>query len=280
MAFIVYAGAPIRLRLKAMNRQFFLIDAFTTEKPFSGNPAAVVLLEGEDDWPKDKWMQGLAAEFNQAETAFVLPGLDSRFRLRWMTPTVEVDLCGHATMAATKAIFESGLAEADAQVTFETKSGELVCFGEEGRIGMDFPVFAFEEAAMPGKAFGGALFRGHNEMDWLVELETVAEVLAFKPDFEMINGLGMRGLSLAAASVGDLDYVLRFFAPQSGVPEDHATGSAHCCVGPYFAKKAGKESVKGYQASARGADVEVEVVGERAVLRGECRVVGSGTLVD
>lgn len=262
--------------------RFYLVDAFTTGQARSGNPAAVVILDGASDWPDEGWLQGLGTEFNQAETAFVLPtGSAGRFGLRWFTPVAEVDLCGHATVGATRALLAAGLVGQDEEVVFDTKSGALVCLGVEDRVSMDFPIFSFDEVDEPLRMGFEATFWGSNGMDWMAVLDSEAAVRRFEPDFEAIAGLGQRGLILTAKGDGNFgrhDYVLRFFAPAFGVPEDHVTGSAHCCVGPYWAQAFGTVSAVGYQASPRGGLVISEMNGERVQLSGDCRLVVSGVL--
>lgn len=250
-----------------------------TDQAFSGNPAAVVLLEGESHWPDDGWMQGLGMEFNQAETAFVLAMPDGRFGLRWKTPLVEVDLCGHATMGATRAMLEAGVVPEGGEVRFQTRSGELICTAGEKAVSMDFPAKNFEAAEPPEDLVPGAVFWGSNKMDWLVEVKDEAAVRDYQPDFDRIAGIGMRGLILTAPG-RDTDYVCRFFAPAAGVPEDHVTGSAHCGLGPYWAGKIGKSDLVGYQASPRGGVVQVTVRDGRALLEGRCRVVAEGRMSD
>lgn len=257
---------------------FYLIDAFVTGHPFSGNPAAVVILEGLSEWPEEAWMQGVGMEFNQAETAFLLAESSGDYGLRWFTPKAEVDLCGHATMASTEALFAHGTL-ASSGVTFHTKSGPLVCTIDQSVIGMDFPAKPFEPGNAPTDAFEDAVYWGNNKMDWMVELGSEAAVKNYRPDFRMIEELGMRGLIITAKSeTKDLDYVCRFFAPQVGVPEDHVTGSAHCCLAPYWGAKLGLKRLAGLQASPRGGVVVATLRQDRVLLEGKCRVFGSGRL--
>lgn len=246
--------------------KFFLVDAFVSETSWSGNPAGVVLLSEPRE---ESWMQAVAAEMNQAETAFVTPDLN----LRWFTPAVEVDLCGHATLATAHVL--KLLGEVRDQITFQSKSGPLgVEYGE--LITLNFP----EEPVQPDenetirRLCPRAGFIGRNRMDWLAEL-TVDDVRSFLPDMNLISSLGLRGLILT--SVDGEQVVSRFFAPQSGVPEDHVTGSAHCAIGPYWAPRLGSQ-LSCYQASPRGGRIDVEVEGDRVLLSGRARVVFEGTL--
>lgn len=260
-----------------MGLPLFLVDAFSFG-PFTGNPAAVCLLDTERD---DQWMQNLATEMNQAETAFVWPE-NGAYRLRWFTPAVEVDLCGHATLATAHVLFETGRLSSGEEAAFQTKSGLLVCRQTEDQIVMDFPQEGPEASPLPAESqslLPHVVWTGKNRMDWFVALSSEAEVLAFKPDLQVISDMGLRGLVLTApAHRAGADYVSRFFAPQSGVPEDHVTGSAHCALAPYWNQRLGKNPTIGFQASRRGGFVSTEVRGDRVVLGGKSLTVTSGTV--
>lgn len=260
-----------------MAQRFFLIDAFA-DAPFSGNPAGVVVAESE---PDSDWMQSVAAEINQAETAFVWP-LAEGFGLRWFTPTTEVDLCGHATLAASEALRHEGRGDA---FNFETASGLLTSTRVDNDWVMDFPSEPPEALyssnpvrhTLTEMFHGRARWIGANRMDWFVEIPS--EVSQFKPDLSAIGALGLRGLIVTSSHVeSDADFESRFFAPQAGVAEDPVTGSAHCALAPYWADRLGKTALVGYQASERGGRVRVEVRGERVGLCGHARIVVSGTL--
>jgi len=248
--------------------RIFLVDAFA-DAPFRGNAAAVCL---PDRKLSDAWMQSLAQEMAQAETAFVQP-LGDPFRLRWFTPSQEVDLCGHATLASAHILWEESLVPAETPIAFSTNSGNLVCSRNDGRIDMDFPL----EAAEPteGQAIAEALheqpaWTGANRMDWLVELPSEHLLRSLTPDFQAIARLGRRGVIVTAQAENgaDYDFVSRFFAPNAGVPEDSVTGSAHCALGPYWAAKLGNPSLTGFQASRRGGYVRVTVRDDHVVLSG------------
>lgn len=260
-----------------MSHPFFLIDAFC-DGPFTGNPAGVVLLERPED---EAWMAAFAAEVNQAETAFVVRG-DREFGLRWFTPTVEVDLCGHATLASAHALATAGWVSGDAPIAFRTKSGVLRAESSANGIALDFPAEPAEPCAPDAlirAVAPEAVWFGRNRFDRILELPNDAAVRAFEPDMAAIARLGMRGLIVTArGSGGHYDFVSRFFAPQSGVPEDSLTGSAHCCLGPYWSARLGRTELVGYQASPRGGTVRVQIRGDRVGLAGGARVVVSGHL--
>jgi len=255
-----------------------IVDAFVTDKPWSGNPAAVCFLES---WPSEASMQGLAMEMNQAETAFVVPEADG-FELRWFTPTVEVDLCGHATLASAHWLWESGHLESGREARFMTKSGLLTASSEGGLVVLDFP----SETPTPGEAVHvadalgvRAVWTGSNRMDWFVAVSSQAEVEAARPDMAAVRSTGMRGVVLAApGDPGGADYVSRFFAPQSGIDEDPVTGSAHCALGPYWSRVFSRDDLVGEQLSRRRGRVSTGVRDNRVLLRGAARTVATGTL--
>ncbi len=252
----------------------YVVDAFTS-KPFAGNPAGVCLLEQEAD---ATWMQSIAKEMNHAETAFVRP-LSRGYELRWFTPTVEVDLCGHATLASAHVLWESGTLPVNRQAEFHTRSGVLVATKHE-KIHLDFPSEAPEFSEFPVEIPSlHPIWTGRNRMDWVAELESPGAVREFQPEFEIIDSLGLRGLQITAHGDQGFDFISRFFAPQSGVLEDPVTGSAHCCLGPYWAAKLGKSRLVGYQASERGGVVGVEIKGSRVELLGDAVTVLKGALV-
>lgn len=261
-----------------MRARVYLVDAFC-DGPGSGNPAGVCPLAAA---PDERWMQLVARELNQAETAFLWPEGEA-FRLRWLTPTVEVDLCGHATLASAHALWSEGLLAPELPARFVTRSGALSCTRlEDGRIEMDFP----EKRPQPCAPLAGLLdvlgsaprWVGANRMDWFVELADESAVRALRPDHAAIARLGLRGLIVTArADAGaEHDFVSRFFAPQSGVPEDHVTGSAHCALAPYWCERLGRPDLTGFQASARGGRVEVEPRNGRVLLRGRARTTLAG----
>jgi PhzF family phenazine biosynthesis protein len=258
------------------------VDAFA-DRPFAGNPAAVCVLEQ----PRDaSWMQFVAREMNLSETAFLVKR-NGGFDLRWFTPTTEVDLCGHATLASAHVLWEQGHLPAGETAVFRTKSGELTARKKEAWIEMDFPATPAETVALREieKMIGkNARHVGRSRFDYLVEVESEEDVRAIRPDFTKIRELGTRGLIVTSQASGQAsgaayDYVSRFFAPAAGVDEDPVTGSAHCCLGPYWSKRLGRKALVGYQASARGGFVRTRCEGNRVLLSGQAITVLRGELL-
>jgi PhzF family phenazine biosynthesis protein len=254
------------------------IDAFTS-RPFSGNPAAVCLLDRQREPP---WMQSVAAEMNLSETAFVRP-LDDGFELRWFTPTVEVALCGHATLAAAHALWQQGLVREGGPIRFHTKSGLLTASRNGDRIELDFPATPAETADPPAgllDALGvDAVFVGRTRFDFLVVVATEAEVRSLAPDFARLRATGARGTIVTSVSQDSrFDFVSRFFAPGAGIDEDPVTGSAHCCLAPFWRARLGKDQMTAYQASPRGGVVDVRASGDRVILGGQAVTVWTGEL--
>ncbi len=255
------------------------IDAFTAI-PYGGNPAAVCLLNGPAE---AAWMQRVAAEMNLSETAFIHPE-GGAWALRWFTPVCEVELCGHATLAAAHALWEERLLPASAEARFSTLSGALTARRKDDGIVMDFPAEPARPVTPPDgllDALGAApVFVGRNRMDYLVQVATEDEVRALRPDFGRLGKLGPRGAIVTArAEAGDYDFVSRFFAPAGGVDEDPVTGSAHCCLGPFWAERLGKDELVGFQASARGGLIGVRVGHGRVLLSGQAVTVFRGELL-
>ena len=264
-----------------MSWPLFQVDAFTDE-PFAGNPAAVCLLEAEAD---PAWMQRVAAEMNLPETAFLRRSA-GRCGLRWFTPTVEVELCGHATLATAHVLFSEGLAEAGQPVRFDSASGPLTARpGADGTIWLDFPATPAAPVDPPDgllEALGAGPVRwtGLGRLDYLVELADEAAVRDLAPDVGRLGWLGSRGVivTAAAAGTGGYDFVSRFFAPGAGIDEDPVTGSAHCALGPFWAGRLGRDELTGFQASARGGLVRVRPQGDRVLLGGRAVTVLRGQL--
>jgi PhzF family phenazine biosynthesis protein len=256
------------------------VDAFTDTR-FAGNPAAVCVLPAPAD---DRWMQQVAQEMNLSETAFLVRR-DDAWQLRWFTPTVEVDLCGHATLASAHVLWEEGHLSPEAQARFDTLSGRLTADRRGKRIEMDFPAQPEQPTPPPAgllDALGSARARyvGKSRTDFIVEVGTEQEVRALTPDFTRLRQCPVRGVIVTSrSSSGDFDFVSRFFAPASGVDEDPATGSAHCCLAPYWGGRLGKTEMVGYQASARGGVVAVRLMGDRVRLGGQAVTVLRGQLL-
>ena len=251
------------------------IDAFTSQA-FRGNPAAVCLLDGERD---AQWMQDVAAEMNLSETAFLLRRDDGDYSLRWFTPAVEVALCGHATLASAHALYEEhGLTS----LRFQTKSGVLTAERTGNSIELDFPAIYEQRSEAPEgllESLGVAspVYVGRNKFDYLVEVASEDEVRALDPDHARLRRIPVRGVIVTSRSA-EYDFVSRFFAPGSGIDEDPVTGSAHCCLTPYWSAKLGKDAMTAFQASKRGGVVRVRLTGDRVKLGGEAVTVLRGEL--
>ncbi len=249
------------------------VDSFT-DTPFAGNPAAVCLLEQARP---ESWMQLVAREMNLSETAFLARNADG-FDLRWFTPTTEVDLCGHATLASAHVLWEERHLPSGQPARFHTRSGLLQATKTGAWIEMDFPSMPVRPIAKI-EALESALgaksnFTGQSRFDCLVELASEDEVRALKPDFAALRRLPVRGvIATSISSKAGYDFVSRFFAPAAGVDEDPVTGSAHCCLAPYWKERLGRDNLTGYQASARGGYVRTRCEGNRVRLSGQAVTV-------
>ena len=262
-----------------MSHELHLVDAFTGA-PFRGNTAAVCILDGPAD---PAWMQQVADEMKHSETAFLHPGKEI-WNLRWFTPEHEVDLCGHATLAAAFILWTAGHVEPGSAIAFDTKSGTLKASRDEEWITLDFPTEPVTApAAVPGldAALGVTpVFVGRNRFDILAELPSATDVCTLEPDMAALAAIQTRGIIVTAASdLPHFDFVSRFFAPSVGVPEDPVTGSAHCCLGPYWGEKLKKIELDGFQCSARGGTVRVTLLGDRVLLAGHAVHISSGRLL-
>lgn len=269
-----------------MSMRILQIDAFADE-PFAGNPAAVCLLPGPVD---SEWMQRVAREMNLSETAFVQAKEGGQARpLRWFTPQVEVELCGHATLAAAHAIWEEGLADPADPLLFDTLGGRLAATRRLDGIELDFPAEPAEPCEPPPgllEALGGLapVAVARNRFDILIEVEDEAAVRSVRPDFHRLSGVPVRGVMVTAVAGHDLvargvDFVSRFFAPAVGVDEDPVTGSAHCCLGPWWARRLGTDDLVARQLSERGGTVGVRVREDRVLLSGRAVTVLEGHLL-
>ncbi len=258
-----------------MNFDLFHVDAFTSD-PFHGNPAAVCLVEKE---MPDDWLQNMGAEMNLAETAFLICLSQNRYALRWFTPAVEVELCGHATLASTQVLFDEKLVDDQKPIVFETRSGKLIAERKNGRIALDFPSEPPVGCETPSgleRALGiSILYCGRNRFDYLVEVESESAVREMKPDLAALEALGSRGVVVTARAeaTADADFISRAFFPNVGIAEDPVTGSAHCMLGPYWAQKLDRDTLTGYQASKRGGYVHVKMKGARVELLGDAVIV-------
>ena len=262
-----------------MGDPIYIVDAFAA-RPFAGNQAAVCFLE---EFPEAASMQRLAAEMNLAETAFVVPR-GGAFSLRWFTPAVEVELCGHATLASAHLLWETGRLTPDAEARFDTVySGRLTCTRNGGWIEMDFPADPPTECEPPAtllEALGcEAVAVAKGKYDYLVEVASEDAVRSLDPDMRTLSGIPVRGVMATARGDADFDFVSRFFAPGSGIDEDPATGSAHCVLAPYWTPRIGKTGpLHAFQASQRGGTVRVELRGERVLLAGRAHTIVRGEL--
>lgn len=256
------------------------VDAFT-KVPFTGNPAAVCVLP---EWKPDEWLRHVAREMNLSETAFLVRR-DGEFDLRWLTPSVEVDLCGHATVASAHVLWEDGHLPSDAQARFHTRSGLLTADRRGDWIELDFPLKKAVAADAPPsllRALGvvAPVAVMKNVFDYLIEVESEAELRQLEPDHAALRQIPVRGVIVTARAASPaFDFVSRFFGPASGIDEDPVTGSAHTALGPYWGAKLGKTEMVAYQASARGGVVRLRLAGERIVLGGQAVTVTQAMLL-
>jgi PhzF family phenazine biosynthesis protein len=257
------------------------VDAFTN-RPFAGNPAAVIVMP---ETKPDEWLRNVAREMNLSETAFLVPK-NGGYDLRWLTPAVEVDLCGHATVAAAHVLWEDKHLPSGQQARFHTRSGLLTADRHGEWIELNFPAkvalpAAPPEELLPALGLANARFIGKNAFDYFVEIDSEDTLRTLAPDHSRLRKLPVRGVIVTArANHGsEFDFVSRFFAPGSGIDEDPVTGSAHTALGPYWSAKLRKNSLLGYQASARGGVVRVDLQGDRVLLGGQAITVMTAELL-
>jgi PhzF family phenazine biosynthesis protein len=255
------------------------VDAFTN-RPFSGNPACVCWLE---ESANAKWMQSVAAEMNLAETAFVR-GIDGGFELRWFTPTIEVDLCGHATLASAHALWRAGLVPVSELITFHTRSGVLTCTRNGEFIELDFPTTPAKPIAEPNglaDALGVKPVETlQSKFDFVAVYDSAAIIRGLKPDFRALGKFPARGVIVTAISDDpQYEFIARFFGPASGIDEDPATGSAYCSLLPYWAARLDKTEMTAYQASSRGGEIRLRLDGDRVILGGQAVTIWQGELL-
>jgi len=261
-----------------MGLKIYQVDAFT-DRPFAGNPAGVCVLPKPAD---ETWMQNLAREMNLSETAFLVKQAGG-FNLRWFTPSVEVELCGHATLASAHVLWETSLIDQKEHARFHTLSGPLSARKVGDWIELDFPLLPQRPVTPPpglAEALGvSPVYIGQGRHDYLVEVASEETVRALNPNFGELRNLKVRGVIVTSKAVmPGYDFVSRFFAPGAGIDEDPVTGSAHCCLGPYWRDKLGKDELVAYQASKRGGTVRVRVGTDRVYLRGQAVTVMIGEL--
>ena len=262
-----------------MGQDIYQVDAFT-RTPFAGNPAAVCVLP---EPASERWMQDVAREMNLSETAFLV-GSEDGYQLRWFTPVVEVDLCGHATLASAHVLWETGDANPEETLRFHTKSGLLSATRDGDWIELNFPATPVSPCDPPPlllEALGvSASFVGKSKFDYFVEVSSEAEVRAVSPDFNALGQVETRGTIVTSqADDPDCDFVSRFFAPATAVDEDPVTGSAHCALGPYWRERLGKSEFAARQISERGGELRVSVDGDRVRIAGQAVTVMRATLV-
>ncbi len=250
-----------------MKQKIYQVDAFA-ERVFEGNPAAVCILK---EWPEDQWMQQIAMENNLAETAFVVPSKE-RFEIRWFTPELEVDLCGHATLASAFVLFEQEDYQKDLIDFHSPRSGPLsVRKTEDGLLVMDFPADDLKKVNNHpdiNRAIGKEpLESWQGKTDYMLVYESQEDIEGLSPDFLMLNKVDARGVIVTAPG-RDHDFVSRFFAPQSGIPEDPVTGSAHTTLTPYWANRLGKHQLTARQISPRGGNLSCEYAAPRVKIGG------------
>jgi PhzF family phenazine biosynthesis protein len=257
-----------------MSLVIYQVDAFT-DTPFAGNPAGVCLLPEARD---DAWMQAIGGEMNLSETAFLVPNEDG-FDLRWFTPSVEVDLCGHATLASAHVLWQQDVLTPGETARFHTRSGLLTATRQGDWIELDFPATPPQPAEAPAPLIEALRVKprsvARSIYDYLVEVESEEVVRGLAPDFGLLAGVGGRGVMVTSVSSDPaFDFVSRFFGPAAGIDEDPVTGSAHCCLGPFWGERLGKREMVARQVSARGGVVRV-----RLGPAGEGRVYLSGQAV-
>ncbi|TDX44502.1 PhzF family phenazine biosynthesis protein [Orenia marismortui] len=259
--------------------KIYQVDAFT-DKAFKGNPAAVCILS---ELKEDSWMQNVAGEMNLSETAFLYKEKEG-YNLRWFTPKHEEDLCGHATLASAYVLWETQRVGEDEEIYFNTRSGVLTAKKNKEWIELNFPIEAEKEVETPDmliKALGiKPKYIGRNRLDFLVEVESEEIVRNIKPDFKLLESVKTRGVIVTSKSSSEkYDFVSRFFAPEVGVNEDPVTGSAHCCLAPFWKKKLKKDEFLAYQASERGGMIKVRLEKDRVYLNGKAVMILDGRLL-
>jgi PhzF family phenazine biosynthesis protein len=261
------------------NKTIYQVDAFT-DLPFKGNPAGVMLVSKETS---GGWMQNMALEMNLSETAFMVPK-EGSFDIRYFTPSVEVPLCGHATLASAHILFSEGMVEPGGSVILNAKGGKLVIRKEGDWIIMNFPVYSLSPVEVPAGFHESVGFNPvecwESDDDWIIAIaRTEKEIYSARPDFTALTGKGMGHLMITALSTEEnTDFVVRCFAPRSGINEDPVTGSAHCALTPLWYKKTGKKEMNSYQVSDRTGRLRVKLADDRVEISGQAVTVFKATL--
>ncbi|KPK15904.1 MAG: hypothetical protein AMJ62_07895 [Myxococcales bacterium SG8_38] len=264
-----------------MGQRITVVDAFT-HVAFAGNPAAVCVLS---EPTTEAWMQSVASEMKHSETAFCVLRTDGSVELRWFTPTREVRLCGHATLAAAHVLWEEGWLAPNKGVRFSTLSGELIATPLGRQVELDFPARPASETSAPAgllESLGvSPTWIGRDDDDYLLLLANEEAVRACSPSFAALAEIDIRGVTITAPADHDqIDFVSRFFAPRFGIDEDPVTGSAHCALAPFWASRLGKTDLTARQLSARGGELDVALRGDRVTLRGTCITTLRGNLTE
>ena len=264
-----------------MSIPIYQVDAFA-ERPFTGNPACVCLMQAE---MPDDWMQNLAAEMNLSETAFVWKRND-QFKIRWFTPAAEVDLCGHATLAASHVLWEAGWSSKDTDVVFDSKSGHLSASRKGKLIVLDFPANPPTEVEAPAGLLQSlgvenkVIYIGSDDTDFIIEVDSEFTVRSLTPDFARLKHTTARGIIVTSQSDSQqYDFVSRFFGPAVGIDEDPVTGSAHTTMAPYWSRKLGRTEMKAFQASERGGSICIKIRENRVLLGGMATTIFRGELL-
>ena len=262
-----------------MKLTIYQVDAFA-EKAFTGNPAAIIPL---DSWLEDQTMQSIAEENNLSETAFIV-ATDNGYHIRWLTPSCEVDLCGHATLAAAYVVIQC-LQETRNPICFNSKSGELfvshkIDANKKTILTLDFPASEYEEVETPQaliQGLGKTPIKTYAAADYLAIFSSEEEILQLTPNFTQLQELDRRGI-IASAPGKDVDFVSRFFAPNAGINEDPVTGSAHCLLTPYWANRLDRTQLSAKQRSARGGSLTCALQGNRVLLSGYATLYMKGEI--
>lgn len=253
-----------------------ILNTFT-DQPFRGNPAAVCLLSEEKG---SIWMQSIAKEMNLPVTAFIID-FKSEYYLRWFTPSTEIPICGHGTLASSFFLWENGYVEKGKVIAFQTKSGLLKAQFIDGWVQLEFPSNLEEKTIAPDLLISALgvepTYVGKNKLDYLVEVESEDTVKNLKPNIDLISQLPVRGVIVTSKSnSNEYDFVSRFFSPAQGIIEDYVNGSSHCCLGPYWKNKLHKTDFLAYQASERGGILKVKILGDKVLLSGKAVTIFEG----